>query len=253
MRTTRLSILALLVACLLVPLPALGQDEETGGPDESVELFDWDPTYFLYVISGEGAEIDGDILTLVDAPSVLYFSDRPRRVTGHMDRESWVETWDMGPDSFADAPPNAVLVAGAPVMHELVVELLDAEVDGDDMRFRFKFLDGDVPSQTLEPASLFIDSGAGPSETLHEAAMSGPELYDQWAAFITSWTQDFGTDTAGLFSMTSDDYPCSVWGPKGAIAAAAHPIIPVLANLVQAGEIPFFDRVAERCGAPAWE
>lgn len=253
MHTTRLSALALLVVCLLVPIAALGQDEDVGGPDESVEVLDFDPTYFLYVISGESAEIDGDVLTLVDAPSVLYFSDRPKRVTGHMDPAAWVETWDQGPGSFADVPPNAVLVVGAPEVHELVVELLDTAVEGDDLRFHFEVLAGEVPSEALEPASLFIDSGAGPFETLQGAAMSDPELSGQWANFIISWMANLGTDHDALLSMTSDDYPCTVWGPKGATVAAADPILWILAGLVQAGEIPFFDRVAERCGAPAWE
>ncbi len=162
MRASRPTVFALaLTGALLVSSTggALGQEEGLDGPDESVEIFDWDPTYFLYVVSAEAAEFDGDVLTLIDAPSVLYFSDRPKRVTGHMDPESWLENWELGPGSFAEVPPNAVLVAGAPVLHELVVELLDTSVEGGDLRFRFEVLDGEVPTERLAPASLFIDSG----------------------------------------------------------------------------------------------
>jgi len=208
MRAARLTVIGFLALSLCLPLAALGQDADVGGPDESVEIFDFDPTYFLYVISGESAQFDGDTLTLVDAPSVLYFSDRPRRVTGHMDPAFWVETWDQGPDSFAEIPPNAVLVGGAPVTHEIVVELLDAAVEGDDLHFRIEVLDGDLPTEALAPASLFIDS-ADPDATI--LMWMYVNLDPSMAARVRKSLESHGVD----LRWSPEEFPCELWLDEG--------------------------------------
>jgi len=64
----------------------------------------------MFVQVAQGASSSGGTLTLTGlSPSTLYFSDRPKRVVGHMTTEQFVDGWDVGDNSFASDPPNAVL------------------------------------------------------------------------------------------------------------------------------------------------
>ena len=66
-------------------------------------------TGYLFVISGTSGSLDGDTLTLNGVPNVIYFSDRPARVAGHMTLQEFVGMWNKGNDSFKADPPNATL------------------------------------------------------------------------------------------------------------------------------------------------
>jgi len=66
-------------------------------------------TGYLYVISGTSGSLEGDTLTLNGVPNVVYFSDRPNRIAGHLSLSNFVEMWDKGVDSFKADPPNATL------------------------------------------------------------------------------------------------------------------------------------------------
>ena len=58
------------------------------------------------------------------APTTLFFSDRPDRVTGHITSHEFVQSWDKGDDSFATNPPNAALsIFHADGVSDVVVEL----------------------------------------------------------------------------------------------------------------------------------
>jgi len=46
---------------------------------------------YLFVISGMSGSLDGDKLTLNGVPNVIYFSDRPDRVAGHLSLKKFVE------------------------------------------------------------------------------------------------------------------------------------------------------------------
>ncbi len=64
----------------------------------------------MFVQVAQGATVDGDVLTLHDVgASTLYFSDRPKRVVGHVTSTQFVDIWDEGDNSFKEDPPNAVL------------------------------------------------------------------------------------------------------------------------------------------------
>ena len=64
----------------------------------------------MFVQTARGISSDGTTLTLNDVtPSTLYFSDRPKRVVGHMATAEFVDLWDEGDNSFEEDPPNAVL------------------------------------------------------------------------------------------------------------------------------------------------
>ena len=46
-------------------------------------------------------------------PMTIFFSDRPKRIAGHMATEDFVADWKegKGKNSFVDNPPNATLSA----------------------------------------------------------------------------------------------------------------------------------------------
>ena len=112
----------------------------------------------LYVQTARAMSYDNDILTLHTlAPTTLFFSDRPDRVTGHISSQEFVQSWDQGEDSFASNPPNAALSIFHPDMvSDVVVELMDPVLEGHTLTYKITILDGDMPAEG-GPSSLFID------------------------------------------------------------------------------------------------
>ncbi len=113
----------------------------------------------LYVQTAHGMTYDDDKLTLhTVAPSTLFFSDRPDRVTGHVSSDEFVQTWGDGEDSFASNPPNAALsiFGDGEEIHDVVVELYEPVLAGGDLTYRVNVLDGELPASG-GPSSLFID------------------------------------------------------------------------------------------------
>jgi hypothetical protein len=133
----------------LMPVAAQAQDHVIEGATE--------PS-FLYVLSAQSGSVDGDTLTLEAVPSVIYFSDRPERIAGHMTVDAFVRHWDGGVGSFADVPPNAVLsVLGSDDVEDSVVELTDIRQEGDTLLLQMVVLEGSPPQGPIGPASLFLD------------------------------------------------------------------------------------------------
>ena len=66
------------------------------------------PEYLFSLASMSGA-IEGNTLTLKGVPLVVYFSDRPVRVSGHISLEKIIGLWKKGEDNFKADPPNAEL------------------------------------------------------------------------------------------------------------------------------------------------
>ena len=115
----------------------------------------------MFVQTAEGIDSDGQTLTLRGiTPSTLYFSDRPKRVVGHMSTADFVDLWAIGDNSFETDPPNAVLAflkpdADAP--DDAVVVLKEPNLDGaGDLAYSIEVLEGTVPTHT-GPVTLFID------------------------------------------------------------------------------------------------
>ncbi len=124
--------------------------EETPTPVEEIQA--------LYVQTAHGITYDGSKLTLhTVAPSTLFFSDRPDRVTGHVSSQEFVQTWGDGEDSFASNPPNAALsIFGDGEIHDVVVELYEPVLADGNLTYRVDILDGELPADG-GPSSLFID------------------------------------------------------------------------------------------------
>ena len=115
----------------------------------------------MFVQTAEGIDSDGQTLTLRGiTPSTLYFSDRPKRVVGHMSTADFVDLWAVGDNSFETDPPNAVLAfleSDADAPDDAVVVLKAPNLDGaGDLSYSIEVLDGTVPAKT-GPVTLFID------------------------------------------------------------------------------------------------
>jgi hypothetical protein len=112
----------------------------------------------LFVQTAHSMSYDDGKLTLQTlAPTTLFFSDRPDRVTGHISSEEFVDTWDKGPDSFASNPPNAVLsIFHTDMVSDIVVELMEPVLAGQQLTYGVVILDGEMPASG-GPSALFID------------------------------------------------------------------------------------------------
>jgi hypothetical protein len=126
-------------------------------PDIIKELEDIDA---MFVQSAIAMEHVGDRVVLRGvAPSTLYFSDRPQRVVGHLATADFIDLWDAGADSFAENPPNAVLAfvgKDAIIPEDVVIEISDPTLRGEELTYTATVLDGALPSWA-EGCTLFID------------------------------------------------------------------------------------------------
>ena len=114
----------------------------------------------MFVQTAHGMTSDGTTLTLNEVtPSTLYFSDRPKRIVGHMTTTDFVNLWSEGDNSFEEDPPNAVLAflePGDEVPEDAVVVIKQPRLQNGHLSYSIETLEGTVPTQT-GPVTLFID------------------------------------------------------------------------------------------------
>ncbi len=131
-----------------------------------------DKVQLMFVQSAESLKADDKTLRLVNvSPQAIYFSDRPKRVAGHLTMPAYLEEWTAaaGPNNFAKNPPNATLSvyeAGQSTNALAVVTISQPVVEGKDIVYRYKLIEGKVPTAG-GATSLFIDwigvgGGVGP-------------------------------------------------------------------------------------------
>lgn len=112
----------------------------------------------LYVQNSHDVRIEKDILTLKQiGATTIYFSDRPKRIAGHMSTEDFVAEWDKGEKSFATNPPNATIsIFTEDKIIDIVVTLKDPRLAGDNLIYTI-----DVLLEENDPVSgqctVFID------------------------------------------------------------------------------------------------
>jgi hypothetical protein len=115
---------------------------------------------YLYVQTAHAVTFHGNKMTLHGiSPSTLFFSDRPERIAGHGTTEEVVSDWVKGQDSFAKDPPNAtlsILEGDESKIEDIVVVLQNPQLNGSQLTYTIKVLDGKVPSHGGANA-LFID------------------------------------------------------------------------------------------------
>lgn len=126
----------------------------------------------LFVQTSHSMSFENGKLTLHTlAPTTLFFSDRPDRVTGHITSEEFVGAWDKGPDNFASNPPNAVLSIFHPdSVSDIVVELKEPRLAGNQLTYTVDILDGEMPARGGASA-LFIDTIGRPLSPVSAAGM----------------------------------------------------------------------------------
>ena len=114
----------------------------------------------MFVQTAQGLRSDGRTLTLDNVtPSTLYFSDRPKRIVGHMTTSDFVDLWGEGANSFEEDPPNAVLAFLQPddeVPEDAVVVIREPRLQDGQLSYSIEALDGTVPTEA-GPVTLFID------------------------------------------------------------------------------------------------
>lgn len=118
----------------------------------------------MFVQTAEDVRIDttAKIIRLVrTSPQTLYFSDRPVRIAGHMPQTDYLKEWTAaaGPNNFEKDPPNATLSVfepGQPDSTLAVVEIMNPKVDGADLVYGYRLIDGTLPARGGQSA-LFID------------------------------------------------------------------------------------------------
>ena len=130
----------------------------TANSSDMQSIVEADENQALYVQTASSMSYDNGKLTLHSlAPTMLFFSDRPNRVTGHVTSQDFVDSWGTGKDSFSSDPPNAPLSIFHPDgVSDVVVELKDPKLDGVDLTYTVEILDGEMPASG-GPNSLFID------------------------------------------------------------------------------------------------
>lgn len=126
----------------------------------------------MFVQSSETMRADDTTLRLVGvAPQTIYFSDRPVRLAGHITLPAYMEEWTAaaGPNNFAADPPNATLSvyeAGQATNNLVVLRISHPVVEGRDLVYRYRILEGTMP-RSGGATALFIDwigvgGGVGP-------------------------------------------------------------------------------------------
>src|SRR6266487_314088 len=161
MKTYRnLSILIALTGALILSVLPMGRADETKKTDENkVQL--------MFVQTADDLKADGNTLRLVNVgQQTLYFSDRPVRVAGHLTMPAYMDEWKAGegPDNFSSDPPNATISVYESGNHEntlAVVKISHPVIDGKDLVYNYKLIEGTMPKAGGATA-LFIDwIGAG--------------------------------------------------------------------------------------------
>jgi hypothetical protein len=135
----------------------------------------------MFVQSAESFKADDKTLRLVNvSPQTVWFTDRPVRQAGHVTMPNYMKEWTAaaGSDNFSKDPPNATLSVYEPgnAANTLtVVEISHPAVDGKDIVYRYKLLEGKVPAQG-GATSLFIDwigPGGGVGAGFHGVGVGG--------------------------------------------------------------------------------
>lgn len=128
----------------------MGCKEQTTQDVEIVE--------YLMVQTAQDVQVTSNSLTLIGiSPTTIFFSDRPKRIVGHIYTEDVIDIWSEGKDNLAEDPPNATLsIFGEDEIVNLVLELKNPKMEDDKFTYDIILLDGEIPDFGGR-ATLFID------------------------------------------------------------------------------------------------
>src|SRR6266436_822146 len=158
------NLIALAGVLTLSTLPMGRADEKKKTDENKVQL--------MFVQTADDLNADGNTLRLVNVgQQTLYFSDRPVRVAGHLTMPAYLDEWKAGegPDNFGSDPPNATLSVYESGRHDntlAVVKISHPVIDGKDLVYSYKLIEGTMPKAGGATA-LFVDwigvgGGVGP-------------------------------------------------------------------------------------------
>ena len=136
----------------------------------------------LFVQNAKGVTVDGEKLVLKGiGPTVLFFTDRPDRIAGHMTNERYLQLWkEDGKDSFLKDPPNAtVSVFADDKVTDLVVTLRNPQFKGDDLTYDIRVIQGKPPEKG-GPCAVFIDIIGMPLTPISYAGAARRAVYRRW-------------------------------------------------------------------------
>jgi len=112
----------------------------------------------LFVQNSHDVSVEKGKLTLKKvSPTTIFFTDRPKRIAGHMTTQDFVDEWGKGDNSFKADPPNAALsIFGKDEIVDIVVTLMNPRFEGDDLVYDIAILEEDLKPISGQ-SSLFID------------------------------------------------------------------------------------------------
>jgi hypothetical protein len=105
-------------------------------------------------------------------PVTVCFTDRPARMAGHMQTSRFIPLWSQGKDSFLKDNPNATLsIFSGDNVSDLVVELSNPQLAGDDLTYDARLLEGTPPANG-GACALFIDVIGMPATPMSYAGVA---------------------------------------------------------------------------------
>lgn len=119
---------------------------------------------YLFTLASNSGTFEGDTITLKGVPLVVYFSDRPYRISGHISLEKFVGMWDKGVDNFKNDPPNAELaIYNKKGDKHAVLIISRPKVKVDTISFKVQLISESIP-KSFGHSTLFVD-GVNPQIT----------------------------------------------------------------------------------------
>src|SRR5438046_10641114 len=127
----------------------------------------------LFVQNAKNVSFSEGKLVLRGVNSVtVCFTDRPARMAGHMQTSKFLPPWSQGKDSFLKDNPNATLsVFGGDNGSDLVVELSNPQLSGNDLTYDARILEGTPPANG-GACALFIDIIGMPATPMSYAGVA---------------------------------------------------------------------------------
>ena len=127
----------------------------------------------VFVQNAKNVTLDKGKLVLRGVnPVTVCFTDRPARLAGHMQTSKFVPLWSQGKDSFLKDNPNATLsIFHGDNVSDLVVELSNPQLSGNDLSYDARILEGTPPTNG-GACALFIDVIGMPATPMSYAGVA---------------------------------------------------------------------------------
>src|SRR5216110_1058111 len=127
----------------------------------------------LFVQNAKDVTFDKGKLVLRGVnPVTVCFTDRPARLAGHMQTSKLIPLWSQGKDSFLKDNPNATLsIFIGDNVSDLVVELSNPQLSGNNLAYDARILEG-TPPASGGACALFIDIIGMPATPMSYAGVA---------------------------------------------------------------------------------